>query len=142
MRDTGRGDNPKYAADGGGYRRHFERAACVRTKPVLTQKALKNDINSNCYLFKDTYVVSSALATSGSIVRWFRDEFEPPAKNAGQNSYDRMFASLTFEGGTLMAVPYFAGSTGDSFARGAFLGLTLDTTRQQMLSGNRRGYYP
>ena len=102
-------NTPQMAADIAGT---FERAACVRTKPVLTQKALKNDINSNCYLFKDTYVISSALATSGSIVRWFRDEFELPAKNAGQNSYDRMFASLTFDGGTLMAVPYFAGSAG------------------------------
>jgi len=120
---------PRTAADIGGT---FERAACVKMKPVLTQKALKNDINSNCYLFKDTYVVSSALATSGSTVRWFRDEFEPPTKNAGQNTYDRMFAPLKFEGGTVMVLPYFAGSAGDSLARGAFLGLTLDTTRQQM----------
>ena len=120
---------PQVAADIAGT---FERVACINNKPALSQTALKNDINSNCYLFKDTYVVSSALATSGSTVRWFRDEFEPPTKNAGQNTYDRMFAPLKFEGGTVMVLPYFAGSAGDSLARGAFLGLTLDTTRQQM----------
>jgi xylulokinase len=43
-----------------------------------------------------------------------------------------MFAPLKYEGGTVMVLPYFAGSAGDSLARGAFLGLTLDTTRQQM----------
>jgi len=61
---------PQIAADAAGT---FERVAFVKSKPVLTQKALKRDINSNCYLFKDTDVVSAALATSGSIVRWFRD---------------------------------------------------------------------
>ena len=44
-----------------------------------------------------------------------------------------MFAPLKFDGGTIMAVPYFAGSSGDSYAKGAFLGLTLGTSRQQML---------
>ena len=34
----------------------FERVACIKTRPALTQKALKNDINSNCYLFRDTYI--------------------------------------------------------------------------------------
>jgi xylulokinase len=120
---------PRIAADIGGT---FERVARVKTKPALSQKALKNDINSNCYLFKDTYVISSALATSGSIVRWFRDKFESTANNDINNTYDRMFSPLKFEGGTVMFIPYFAGSAGDSLARGAFLGLTLDTTRQQM----------
>jgi xylulokinase len=120
---------PQVAADIAGT---FERVACIKTKPALSQKALKNDINSNCYLFKDTYVVSSALATSGSIVRWFRDELEP-SLHENENAYDTMFEHLSFNGGTMMAIPYFAGSAGDSFARGAFLGLTLDTNRQQML---------
>jgi xylulokinase len=120
---------PQIAADIGGT---FERAARIKTKPAFSQKALKNDINSNCYLFKDTYVISSALATSGSIVRWFRDELESTANKEREKTYDRMFASLIFDGGTLMAVPYFAGSAGDSLAKGAFLGLTLNSTRQQM----------
>ena len=34
-----------------------------------------------------------------------------------------------------MAVPYFAGSAGDTQAKGAFLGLTLGTSRQEMLQG-------
>jgi xylulokinase len=111
----------------------FERVACIKTKPVLSQKALKNDINSNCYLFRDTYVVSSALATAGSIVRWFRDELESKADKDTKNAYDRMFSPLNFNGGTLMAIPYFAGSAGDAAARGAILGLTLDTERPQIL---------
>ena len=120
---------PQVAADIAGT---FERVACIKTKPALSQKALKNDINSNCYLFRDDYVISSALATGGSIVRWFRDELEP-SLHENENAYDTMFEHLSFNGGTMMAIPYFAGSAGDPFARGAFLGLTLDTNRQQML---------
>jgi xylulokinase len=127
---------PQVAADIAGT---FERVACIKNKPALSQKALKNDINSNCYLFKDTYVISSALATSGSIVRWFRDKFESTENKDIKNAYDRLFAPLKFEGGTVMFIPYFAGSAGDSLARGAFLGLTLDTTRQQMFQAVAEG---
>jgi len=126
---------PQIAADAAGT---FERVAFVKSKPVLTQKALKRDINSNCYLFKDTDVVSAALATSGSIVRWFRDELEP-LHNEKENAYDTMFEHLSFSGGTVMAIPYFAGSAGDAAARGAILGLTLDTTRPQMLQAAVEG---
>jgi xylulokinase len=126
---------PQIAADVAGT---FERVAFIKSKPVLTQRALNNDINSNCYLFKDTYVVSAALATSGSIVRWFRDELEQPHKEK-ENAYDTMFEHLSFNGGTMMAIPYFAGSAGDATARGAILGLTLDTNRQQMLQAAVEG---
>ena len=127
---------PQITADAAGT---FERVACIKKKPALTQKALKNDINSNCYLFKDTYIISAALATSGSIVRWFRDELEPAKEKDKANAYDTMFAPLNFEGGTVMSIPYFAGSSGDSFAKGAFLGLTLGTNRRQMLQAAVEG---
>jgi len=39
----------------------------------------------------------------------------------------------------MMAIPYFAGSAGDAAARGAILGLTLDTTRPQMLQAAVEG---
>jgi len=118
LRDIGIGitqATPQIAADIGGT---FERAARIKTKPAFSQKALKNDINSNCYLFKDTYVISSALATSGSIVRWFRDELESTANKEREKTYDRMFASLIFDGGTLMAVPILQAAPATPWQRG------------------------
>ena len=115
----------------------FERVACVRTKPILTKQALENDINSSCNIIEDSYVISTALAASGSIVRWFRDELASEERlterEEGTNVYNRMFAPLNFEGGTIIAIPYFAGSASDSDAKGAFLGLTLSTSRQEIL---------
>ena len=120
---------PQVLADSGGT---FERVAFINKKPILTQKAMKTDINSCCNILEGTYIISAALAASGSIVRWFRDEMEQAAKGQG-NAYDKMFAPVNFDGNTIMAIPYFAGSSGDSFAKGAFLGLTLGTKRTQML---------
>jgi xylulokinase len=115
----------------------FERVAYIKTKPILTQKALKLGINSNCNVLRGTYVISTALATSGSIVRWFRDQLEDEeitGKAGGNgNAFDNMFAPLNFEPGTIIAVPHFAGSADNSFAKGAFLGLTLGTDRRQIL---------
>ena len=117
----------------------FERVACVKTKPALTKFAMENDINSNCSIIKDSYIVSTALASSGSIVRWFRDELAGEerltAQEEGASAYNKMFVPLNFDGGTIMAMPYFAGSAGDTQAKGAFLGLTLGTSRQEMLQG-------
>jgi xylulokinase len=120
---------PQILADIGGT---FERVAYINNRPVLTQKAMKNDTNSACNILRETYIISTALAASGSIVRWFRDELEPEAINK-VNTYEKMFTPLKFDGGTIMAIPYFAGSYSDSFARGAFLGLTLGVNRAQML---------
>ena len=117
----------------------FERVACVKTKPMLTKSAMENDINSSCNVLEETFIVSTALPTSGSIVRWFRDELASEerltAREEGTNAFETMFASLNFDGGTIIAIPYFAGSAGDSQAKGAFLGLTLGTSRQEMLQG-------
>ena len=77
------------------------------------------------------------LPTSGLIVRWFRDELASEERRLAEkekaNVYDIMFAPLNFDGGTTMVVPYFSRSSVDSYARGAFIGLTLGTSRQQML---------
>ena len=117
----------------------FERVARVKTKPILTKFAMENDINSNCNIIKDSYIVSTALASSGSIVRWFRDELAGEerltAQEEGASAYNKMFEPLNFDGGTIKAMPYFAGSAGDNQAKGAFLGLTLGTSRGEMLQG-------
>jgi xylulokinase len=44
-----------------------------------------------------------------------------------------MFAQLAFNGGTMMCIPCFAGSATDAYEKGAFLGMSMGTTHQQML---------
>jgi len=80
---------------------------------------LKNDINSNCYLFKDAYVISSALRPAVRLYDGSRDELEPSPEEK-ENAYDTMFQHLSFNGGSMMAIPYFAGSASDATAKGQF----------------------
>ena len=115
----------------------FENVAYVRAEPILTLQAFEANLKSCCNLYNDTYIMLTGLPTSGSIVRWFRDELASEERRLAEkektNVYDIMFAPLKFDGGTTMVVPYFSRSSVDSYARGAFVGLTLGTSRQQML---------
>ena len=115
----------------------WESMACVKLKPLLTRRSLETNVNSSCNIVRNTYIATTAQSTSGSIIRWFRDELASEdrrtAQKDGTNVYDIMFNPLKFDGGTVMAIPYFAGSYNDSYAKGALLGLTLGTSRQQVL---------
>ena len=114
----------------------WESIAYIRTKAVLTKQAMDNWVGSSCSVLKDTYYIIAALSTSGSIVRWFRDnlayEDRVKAEREKTNIYETMFSQLNFNGGMMMALPFYAGSLIDSYAKGAFLGLTLGTSRQEI----------
>jgi len=115
----------------------WESIVSNRPKPILTKQAMDNDVSSSCSVLKDTYYVIAALSTSGSIVRWFRDnlayEDRVKAEREKTNIYETMFSQLNFNGGTMMALPFYAGNSFDIYAKGAFFGLTLGTGRQEML---------
>jgi len=117
----------------------FESVGCIRAKPDLTQQAFNAGVASRCNITRGTYVLMASSPTSGSIIRWFRDEFaheeRMTAEEEKANAYNIMFAPLKFDGGTVMVIPYFSGKAGDPYAKGAFMGLTLSTSRQQMLQG-------
>ena len=117
----------------------FELIAYVKQKPILTQKSYDGHVISCSGVLKDTFVVFNSLSTSGSVVRWFRDnlatEDKIKAEQQNINIYDYMFESLKFDGGKIIVTPYFAGSGDDEFAKGSFIGLNLGTSRQEMLQG-------
>lgn len=131
---------PQIIADANGT---WESMAYIRTKPILTRQAMEQRAGSSCSVLTGTYIVIAALRTCGTIVRWFRDELAAAERMQAAKDqadvYDIMFAPLRFDGGTAISIPYFAGSAVDSTARGAFLGLTLGSTRQQMLQSAVEG---
>lgn len=75
------------------------------------------------------YLINGCMAASGSIIKWFRQEFAPTAD----------YAALDTEGATippgsegLVLLPYFLGEKtpiNDPLARGLLFGLTLTHTR-------------
>lgn len=83
---------------------------------------------------------------SGSIVKWFRDTFAAQehlqARSRGENVYDRLFAELPEEASPVLVLPYFFPTGPPDYicgSNGVFAGLSLSTTRGQVLKGILQG---
>lgn len=94
------------------------------------------------YLFPGTYALLGGMATSGSVTRWFRDNFAHAElrqeEETGINAYAQLAAAASeipagAEG--LLVLPYFSGERtplNDPLARGVVAGLTLSHTRAHL----------
>jgi len=86
--------------------------------------------------FSGQYNLAAGMATSGSLTRWFRDEFTRDIPLS--DSYDYLFrASENIPAGSngLLLLPYFSGERtpiNDPKARGIIAGLTLSHTREHV----------
>jgi xylulokinase len=90
-------------------------------------------------LFPDTYILAGGMATSGAMLRWFRDEFGAAEmeqeSRTGANAFGLLAeAAVKVPAGSrgLMALPYFSGERtpiNDPQARGVIAGLTLSHSR-------------
>jgi len=91
------------------------------------------------------YLINGCMATSGSIIRWFRSEFAP---DLSYRELDAEAATVAPGAEGLILLPYFLGEKTpifDPFARGLVLGLTLSHTRahvyRAILEGIAYGFY-
>lgn len=106
---------------------------CVYDKPILSPKILKNNIPCGLYAIADRYAYLSFLSCCGSVLRWYTDHLL-----GGMDSYatwDQKAAALSDVPTSLMILPYFSGSGTpylDFNAKGAILGLTLDTEKVEI----------
>ena len=101
--------------------------------------AIDRRLWAGVYLFPGTYAVAAGMATSGSITRWFRDNFAQAElerqEAGGPNAYAELaaeIAAVPAGSGGLLALPYFSGERtplDDPLARGVIAGLTLSHTR-------------
>jgi len=86
--------------------------------------------------FEPQYALAAGMATTGSLTRWFRDEF---AKDLDEGSaYPALFNAakdVPPGGNGLLVLPYFSGERtpiNDPKARGVIAGLTLSHTREDI----------
>lgn len=94
---------------------------------------------ANPYLFPGTWCLLAGMATSGALIRWFRDNFAKELitaeENGGENSYSVLAreAEATAAGAEgVIVLPYFSGERTpimDPRARGLIFGLSLTHTR-------------
>jgi xylulokinase len=74
------------------------------------------------------FIINGCMATSGSLVKWFRDRFRP---GVDYHDLDREAEAVPAGSDGLIVLPYFLGEKTplhDPYARGTILGLTLADT--------------
>jgi xylulokinase len=91
------------------------------------------------------YIASGCMASSGSLIKWFRNEFAP---EASYTDLDKVAEGVVAGSEGLILLPYFLGEKSpiqDPLARGTLVGLTLTHTRahvyRAVLEGISYGFY-
>ncbi len=108
-------------------------------KPLLNKKMLENNYCCYPHICPDIYTTISVNLTGGLLLRWYRDTFcfeeKMEAKRTGRDVYDIIVEKASSEPVDVYILPHFVGSgtpTLDSNSKGAILGLTIDTTKEDI----------
>jgi xylulokinase len=119
------------AADGMGT---VECATICIDAAITNDEMLKYNFGCQVHAAKDKYVCLAYNLSSGSVVKWFRDNIS----NGENQTIRKISASLAFEPSRLFTLPYFS-ATGtpylDPIAKGSIIGLDLGTTKEDIFKG-------
>ncbi|MCL4378432.1 MAG: FGGY family carbohydrate kinase [Actinobacteria bacterium] len=119
------------AADGMGT---VECATICMEEALTNENMLEYNYSLQAHAIKNKYVTLAYNLSSGSIIKWFRDNLSD-----GQNNTIRKISSrLTYEPSRLFTLPYFSASGTpflDPIAKGSIIGLDLDTTKEDIFKG-------
>ena len=116
------------------------------TEPVINQDMI--DGNFACYphVVDGLYVTLGFVSSGGVVLRWFRDTLAQAevaqAEAEGRDVYDLLMEALPDSPGTAMVLPHFTGSGTphlDLESKGAIVGLTLSTTKGELIKGILEG---
>ena len=115
-------------------------------QPVLNENMRQHNYCCYPHVALDLYCSIAFNYSSGSVLRWYRDNFCEGAMNraatSGQDVYDLILADLPEEPTKLFTIPYFAGSGTpylDPLARGGIFGLTLSCDQKTFVKGLLEG---
>lgn len=113
--------------------------ACL-SKPILNQKMLTNNHPVYCHVVEDMYVSLAFNYTAGALLKWYRDNFageeKEEAKRSGKDVYEVILEPIKDEPSPVFILPHFVGSGTprlDPYSRGAMVGLTLSTTKRDLV---------
>ena len=108
-------------------------------EPLLNKEMLENNYCCYPHTCPDIYITISFNLSGGLLLKWYRDTFcfeeKMEAKRAGRDVYDIIVERANPEPVDIYILPHFVGSgtpTLDSKSKGAILGLTIDTTKEDI----------
>ena len=115
-------------------------------QPVLTEAMFNHNYCCYPHVAGDMYVSLAYNYSSGSLLRWFRDNFAEAdrqrADNQGRDAYEVILENLPAGPTGVLVAPYFAGAGTpymDAQARGAMVGMTLSTDRKSFIKALLEG---
>ncbi len=95
-----------------------------------------------CHVIKDLYITIAWCFTAGALLKWYRDniavEEMQRAKESGEDIYNIIIGEASKDPSKVLILPHFIGSGTpylDSRSMGAITGMTLATTRQDIVKG-------
>lgn len=110
------------------------------TAPSFTEELRRSNLCTYDHTVSGMYTTVAFSLTGGNILKWFRDEFGirevAEAERTGANAYELLLKLASDGPSRLMALPYFTPSGTpyfDTSTKGAILGLTLSSTRGEIL---------
>jgi len=108
----------------------------VLPKKVLSPKLHKNNLCCYDYSLPDKYTTVAYCLTGGNILQWFKKEF------GLEDSYDLLIEQIPNDPTDLMVLPYFTPSGTpyfDTVTKGTIMGLSLNTSRHEILKSLLEG---
>jgi len=108
-------------------------------EPILSEKMLSGNYSCYPHVNATGYVSIAFNLTGGLLLRWYRDNLcqaeKAKAAKTNRSVYDIIIEEASSEIKSLFFLPHFVGSGTpylDSNSKGALVGLTIDTTRQDI----------
>jgi xylulokinase len=114
--------------------------------PPPSAVMLENGLNVEHHVVPGQYVSFLSNISGGAVLRWARDTFAASEKAAaaaqGVDVYTQLLAEMPETPTSLMVLPHFAPSgppTFDANSSGVVMGLTLETSRGELIKGLLEG---
>jgi len=108
-------------------------------KPILSEHMLRNNYCCYSHVYPEQYVTIAFSLSGGLLLRWYRDVFcdkeRQIAEREGKDPYEVIVERAGDNIRSLFFLPHFVGSGTpylDSYSRGALVGLTVDTTKEDI----------
>lgn len=115
-------------------------------RAILSEAMAKSSFACVPHVIKDMYVTYAFTFTSGSILKWYRDNFgallKEEAAKAGINIYDYLIEKATQGPSEIFVLPHFAGAATpymDTEAKGAIVGLKINTKAEDIIKAILEG---
>ncbi len=109
------------------------------SKPILTDKMLSGNYCCYPHVEPSQYISIAFNLTGGLLLRWYRDTFcdseKARAVESGRDVYEIIIEEASDDIKSLFFLPHFVGAGTpylNSSSRGALVGLTVDTTKQNI----------